>query len=317
MRRPAGAPAGGHVEATGAEVTLHGVGKRHGEVVAVDDLSLHVPAGSITALLGPSGCGKSTTLEVVAGLVAADTGDVRLDGVSVLAEPAERRPVSLVFQKPTLFPHLDVDANVGFGLRMAGVAGERRRRTVAEMLDRVRLGGLGSRRVAELSGGQEQRVALARALVTRPRLLLLDEPFSQLDAELRADMRALVRELHEATGVTTLFVTHDQAEAVEVADRIAVMAAGRLLGEGPPELFYTQPPDPAAARFFGFVNEVAGVVAGGRFQADGATLSLATARPDGRAVLMARPDVLWLGPPGDGPGDGRHDAAGTVEATVV
>jgi len=222
---------------TGADVAIVQVTKRFGATLAVDDLSLRVPPGSLTALLGPSGCGKSTTLSLLAGLQHPDSGDVRVDGVSVLAVSAERRAVALVVQKPLLFPHLSVAQNVGFGLRMRGVDRRRRSRLVAEMLDRVQLPELADRRVGELSGGQEQRVALARALVLQPRVLLLDEPFSQLDAGLRVQMRALVRRLHGESDVTTLFVTHDQAEAVEVADTIALMQEGRLAGHGEPETF--------------------------------------------------------------------------------
>ncbi len=307
----------------GAEVTLAGVSKSFGDTVAVDDVAVRLPAESFTALLGPSGCGKSTLLQVLAGLESADRGDVRLDGTSVLRQPAELRPVSLVFQKPTLFPHLSVAQNVGFGLRMAGWRRADTRRAVTEMLSRVRLGGLGGRRPHQLSGGQEQRVALARALVVRPRLLLLDEPFSQLDATLRAEMRSLVRELHDESGVTTLFVTHDQAEAVDVADRIALMDHGRLLGEGPPESFYTSPPSPRAARFFGFVNEVRGRVADGVFVDAESALRMATTAGPGAAVLMTRPEAITLTRPEDpapAPGPAQETSAtssGRVDARVT
>ena len=291
---------------TPADLRLVGLTKRFAAVTAVDDLSLHVPAGSLTALLGPSGCGKSTTLAMVAGLLAPDAGDVTLDGRSLAPLPAERRPVATVFQKPLLFPHLDVAANVGFGLRMRRISRPVARERVQEMLDRVQLGGLGSRRVGELSGGQEQRVSLARALVLEPQVLLLDEPFSQLDAALRSEMRRLLLELHREAGLTTVFVTHDQAEAVEVADRIGVLLGGRLEGHAPPETFYRRPPSLAAARFFGATNEIAGTVTGGLFASDG--LRLATRTGDGPAVLVARPETLRL-----------TDAAGpdTLAATAV
>ncbi len=278
---------------TGADVAIVQVTKRFGATVAVDDLSLRMPPGSLTALLGPSGCGKSTTLSLLAGLQHPDSGDVRVDGVSVLAVSAERRAVALVVQKPLLFPHLSVAQNVGFGLRMARVDRRRRSRLVAEMLDRVQLPELADRRVGELSGGQEQRVALARALVLQPRVLLLDEPFSQLDTGLRVQMRALVRRLHDESDVTTLFVTHDQVEAVEVADTIALMQQGRLAGHGEPETFYQRPPSLDAARFFGVTNELPGCVQGGRF-CSRTGLTLPTDLPNGEAVLVVRPERMEM-----------------------
>lgn len=278
-------------------LALVGVGRRFGDVEAVDSLDLVVAPGSFTALLGPSGCGKSTTLAMVAGLLEPSEGDVLLDGRSLLGVPAEKRPVSLVFQKPLLFPHLTVEQNVGFGLRMQRRTRPEIRREVGGMLERVRLDGLGGRRVDQLSGGQEQRVSLARALVLRPRLLLLDEPFSQLDADLRREMRSLVRDLHDESDLTTLFVTHDHDEAVELADRIALMVDGRSAGQGAPEDFYVQPPTLAAARFFGSPNEIEGHVAAGRFRVSDGTVDLPCGRPDGAALLVIRPESVVLGGP--------------------
>lgn len=288
---------------TPGRLQLKGLGARFGGITAVAQLDLTLEPGSFTALLGPSGCGKSTTLSMIAGLLAPTAGDVLLDDVSLLATPAERRPVSLVFQKPLLFPHLSVEQNVAYGLRTrrARLPGQARAKRpeiaaqVDEMLERVRLGGLGHRRVGELSGGQEQRVSLARALVLRPRVLLLDEPFSQLDADLRADMRRLVRELHDETQLTTLFVTHDQDEAVELADRVALMLDGRLAGSGEPETFYAAPPSLAAARFFAVTNEIRGRVADGYFAAADGALQVPTTADDGAAVLVVRPEALALG----------------------
>jgi len=282
--------------AAAAVVELAGIGKRFGDTVAVADLSLRLAAGSFTALLGPSGCGKSTTLALLAGLLTPDAGDIILDGASVLGVAAERRPVCLVFQKPLLFPHLSVAQNVGFGLRMHGVARRDLAPRVQAMLEQVQLRGLGGRRVGALSGGQEQRVALARALVLKPRLLLLDEPFSQLDPELRAEMRALVRSLHDEATMTTLFVTHDQGEAVEVADEIVLMLDGRLAGQGRPELFYRAPPTLAAARFFGVTNEIVGSVASRCFRSPSglAVRTDAADSADGAAVLVVRPEALRL-----------------------
>lgn len=300
---------------TGTGVELVGVSKSYGDTVAVDDLSLTIDAGTFTALLGPSGCGKSTTLSMLAGLAAPDTGDVRFAGTSVLGVPTERRPVGLVFQKPMLFPHLSVADNVGFGLRMRGVTTRGRARAVGEVLERVQLDGLGNRRVGQLSGGQEQRVALARALVLEPRVMLLDEPFSQLDSTLRGQMRTLLRQLHDESEVTTVFVTHDQAEAIEVADSIALMLGGTLAGHGPPHEFYTQPASLAAARFFGVGNEIRGRVSGGRFTARCSPVPVSTDAADGDAVLVIRPEAVRLVHLG---GDGQQETcSGSRWATGV
>ncbi len=278
-----------------AGLSIRGLRKRFDDTEVVRGIDLEVPTGSFTALLGPSGCGKSTTLSIVAGLNDASAGDVLLNGASLLTTRAEDRPVSLVFQKPLLFPHLSVEQNVGFGLRMAGIPKRAARLQVGEMLERVRLDGLGPRRVGELSGGQEQRVSLARALVLRPEVLLLDEPFSQLDAGLRREMRSLVRELHDEFDLTTVFVTHDQEEAVELADSIALMLDGELAGVGDPESFYLDPPSLAAARFFGAHNEIAGEVRAGVFIRGDLSLPASPGNPEGPAVAVIRPESVVLG----------------------
>ncbi|MGE0040807.1 MAG: ABC transporter ATP-binding protein [Vicinamibacterales bacterium] len=226
-------------------------GYDHGRVLT--GLTLTVPDGSLTALVGPSGCGKTTALRVTAGLMTPASGDVWLGTRCLTTTPAEQRGLAMVFQRPLLFPHMSVADNVGFGLEMRGVPPAARRVPVAEALALVHLDGFGSRRPHELSGGQEQRVALARALVTEPSLLLLDEPLSALDAALRGGMRDLVRRLQRRLGITTVFVTHDQHEAMDVADRIAVLLDGTLAQEGPPRDFLTAPSTAAIARFFGWV----------------------------------------------------------------
>ncbi len=291
-------------------ITLTGVSKTFGDTTAVRDLTTDIAAGSFTALLGPSGCGKSTTLGMISGLLRPDAGEILFDGRSQLAVPAERRAAGLVFQKPLLFPHLNVEQNVAFGLRMRRLNRAQTRERVAVILERVQLGALAKRRVGELSGGQEQRAALARALVLEPRVLLLDEPFSQLDATLRAEMRCLVKDLHHESKVTTVFVTHDQAEAVEVADTIALMLGGRLAGQGKPEMFYTTPPSLAAARFFGVTNELPGAVRAGIFTAGTAALRRPTMLPDGPAVLAVRPETLVLD--NSGVNDDRLDGVATA-----
>lgn len=260
---------------------------------AVHGLDLTVESGSLTALLGPSGCGKTTTMKLIAGLIPPDAGEVLLDGAAVTSLPPERRGVTMVFQNALLFPHLTIAENVGFGLRMRGASGIAG--TVAAMLARVRLDGLGDRRPAALSGGQQQRAALARALVLRPRVLLLDEPLSSLDPGLRDEMRALIRELQQETGITTIVVTHDQAEAVALADRIALMLDGRLAQVGPPEDLYRRPGSLAVARFFGGVNFLPGRAQGATFHSALGPLTLPVAA-DGEHLLTLRPEALRLGP---------------------
>ncbi|MDN5744848.1 MAG: ABC transporter ATP-binding protein [Nocardioidaceae bacterium] len=295
---------------TGAPVVLRQMSRSFGSVHAVDEVTIELAPGSFTALLGPSGCGKSTLLALVAGLEEPDHGEVQVDHRSMDDVPAERRPIGLVFQKPLLFPQLNVLDNIAFGLRMQSVGRREARRRATQMLAAVQLEGFGERRVGELSGGQEQRVALARALVLRPRLLLLDEPFSQLDPTLRAQMRGLVRALTSETQITTVFVTHDRGEAVEVADRVVLMLDGAVAGEGPPADFYLRPPSLAAARFFECGNEVSGQVSAGaegaqsrtaqsrtaRFQGVGLAHPITTNVAPGPAVVVVRPEALRLGP---------------------
>ncbi|MEU4626546.1 ABC transporter ATP-binding protein [Actinoplanes sp. NPDC023801] len=302
-------------DSTGATVELRRVSRRFGEVTAVETVDLSLRPGAMTALLGPSGCGKSTTLALIAGLQAPDSGDVHIDGAAMTTVPAERRPVAMVFQKPLLFPHLDVAGNVGFGLRMRRLPRREIRARVDAALAQMQLSGLAHRRVGQLSGGQEQRVALARALVLQPRVLLLDEPFSQLDAGLRAEMRGLVRQLQARTRITTLFVTHDQAEAVDVADDIVLMLDGRIAGHGPPPLFYSNPPSLDAARFFGVTNELPGRVSHGIWRSPDGALRVPCALPDGPAILTVRPEALHLAGPGDDPGE--EDPPLTVTGTVA
>lgn len=258
------------------------------------NFSLEVAPGSLTALLGPSGCGKTTTLRLVAGLLQPDAGDVLLGAESLLRTAPERRPVGMVFQRPLLFPHLDVAANVGFGLRMRGVPRRERRVRVEELLDLVQLPGFGSRHPDELSGGQQQRVALARALVTSPEVLLLDEPFSQLDATLRGQMRDLLRDVQRRLGVTTLIVTHDQEEAVELADRIALMADGQLVQAGEPREFFEEPASVAVARFFRAGNILPGVSSDGCFRGALGEVRLPGGSVAARGHLVVRPESLVL-----------------------
>lgn len=280
-----------------AILTITDLAKSYDDVTAVAGLDLALSPGSFTALLGPSGCGKSTTLQMIAGLVTPDQGRIEVAGLDMSRIPTERRPLSLVFQKPLLFPHLTVAQNVGFGLRMRRMARPAVNDRVATILEQVQLTGLGSRRPHELSGGQEQRVALARALVLDPSILLLDEPFSQLDASLRAEMRSLVRDLHDSSGVTTLFVTHDQSEAVEIADRIVLMLDGTVEAAGTPEQLYTAPPTLATARFLGTGNELHGILTGPSFTVAGQTIDVGRRAVAGAAVVVIRPEALRLTSP--------------------
>ncbi len=247
----------------------------------LENLSLEVPAGSLTALLGPSGCGKTTVLNVIAGLLSPSSGRVMLGREDLTDVAAERRQIGVVFQKPLLFPHLSVSENVAFGLEMRGVRGPERRAAADAMLEMVQLDSYRERKVSSLSGGQEQRVALARALVGGPRVLLLDEPLSALDEGLRNDMRALIRSLQRRLGVTTLFITHDQREAVDIADQVAVMLDGAIGQAGAPRVFYTEPASEQVARFFGWT--VLPIAAFGDQLAD----ARARQSPDGRARVVA------------------------------
>jgi putative spermidine/putrescine transport system ATP-binding protein len=224
----------------------------YGATQALGDFTLAADKAELVALLGPSGCGKTTVLKVIAGLLAPVSGDVLFDGVSVLSIPAERRGATMVFQKPLLFPHMTVAENVGFGLKMRRFKKDEIAARVAEALRFVRLEGYERRKPHELSGGQEQRVTLARALITEPRVLLLDEPFSALDENLRGEMRMLVRDLQQRLRITTIFVTHDQREAMAVADRLALLLGGRIEQFGEPRDLLLNPRSARAARFFGW-----------------------------------------------------------------
>ncbi|WP_440899134.1 ABC transporter ATP-binding protein [Actinosynnema sp.] len=230
---------------------LNGVGVRYGDVEAVSGVDLEVAGGEVVALLGPSGCGKSTLLRAVAGLERVSAGAVTWDGADLAGTPVHRRGFGLVFQDGQLFPHRDVAGNVAFGLRMRGAARGERDERVAELLELVGLGGYQRRRVTELSGGEQQRVALARALAPDPRLLLLDEPLSALDRSLREQLALDLARLLRETGATALVVTHDHDEAFTLADRVAVMRAGRLRQTGPPARVWREPVDVETARFLG------------------------------------------------------------------
>ena len=228
--------------------------KKFRGIPAVRNLWLEIAAGERISLLGPSGCGKSTTLQLIAGILQPDQGQIWLEGRRLNRIPPEQREIALVLQKGLLFPHLSVGENVAFGLKMRGVSRAEQEERALAMLDQVQLQGFENRNPAELSGGQAQRVALARSLVIRPKVLLLDEPLSALDASLRSDMQELILRLQERTGVTVIIVTHDQGEAVIMSQRIALMFEGCLRQVDTPEALYQRPTDETVARFFGGVN---------------------------------------------------------------
>ncbi len=261
---------------------------------AVDSLDLVIEPGEMVCLLGPSGCGKTTILKAIAGLLELSGGDIRMDGRSVLGIPTERRSIGMVFQKPLLFPHLTVGENVAFGLRMRRLDSGFIRDRVKEMLGLVQLEGMEDRRVTEISGGQSQRVALARALVVEPALWLLDEPLSQLDANLREEMRELIRSIQGQLGVTTIFVTHDQEEAVVLADRIGLVLEGRLRQIGPPSRLFEAPATVEVARFFGGHNQIPGTVDAGGFQCELGTFPLPNPVPHGPGIMVIREEAVEL-----------------------
>jgi len=291
-------------------VRIEGVSHRYGAVTALDDVSLDIADGEFVTLLGPSGCGKTTLLRIVAGFERPSGGRVLLAGEDVTGRPAHRRATNMVFQRPTLFPHLDVFANVAFGLQVAGVGRADQRARVHEALDLVRLEGYERRRSHELSGGQMQRIALARALVNRPQVLLLDEPLSALDLKIRLDMEVELRRVHRETGATFVYVTHDQREAMALSDRIAVMNAGHIEQIGAPTDVYRRPTSVFAAQFVGDANVLpVEVVEAGDEQS---TVQLGDCRhvvrcprPElGPAWLVLRPEAVEMraGTPAETPG---------------
>jgi putative spermidine/putrescine transport system ATP-binding protein len=305
----AAAPARG-----GVEIRLEDLTRRYGAVTALDGLGLTLAPGELVALLGPSGCGKTTALRLVAGLEDADGGRVVIGGRDVTGLPANRRDVGMVFQAYSLFPHMTARQNVAFGLRLRGVGGAERGRRAGEVLDLVGLAGLADRYAHQMSGGQQQRVALARALAIRPAVLLLDEPLSALDAKVRAQLRDEIRRVQLEVGITTLFVTHDQEEALAIADRVGVMRAGRLEQLGPPTDVYSRPATPFVAEFVGLTNRLAGEVRGGAVEVRGERLPLVQAdSPNGPAIALVRPEAVSLTAAGDAAGG---PLVGTVIATA-
>ena len=295
---------------SGVQVRLEGLRRSYGPVTALDGLDLTIGPGEFVALLGPSGCGKTTALRLLAGLEDADAGRIVVDGEDITGVPTNHRDMGMVFQAYSLFPHMTARQNVAFGLRLRKVADAQRNRTADEMLDLVGLSAQAGRYAHEMSGGQQQRVALARALAIRPKVLLLDEPLSALDAKVRASLRDEIRRVQLEVGITTLFVTHDQEEALAIADRVGVMRSGRLEQLGPPVDVYHRPATPFVAEFVGLTNRLPARVTGGRADVLGVRLPLVDASAaDGAATALGRPEAVTIAVP--------SGAAGPLDGQVV
>ncbi|HVM12484.1 MAG TPA: ABC transporter ATP-binding protein [Actinomycetota bacterium] len=307
-----------------ADVRLLDVMKRFGEVVAVDHVSLEIGHGEFFSLLGPSGCGKTTTLRLIGGFEEPDAGAIELAGRDVAGLPPYRRDVNTVFQSYALFPHLDVFENVAYGLRRKRVDGAEIRRRVGQMMDLVDLPGLERRRISQLSGGQQQRVALARALVNEPKVLLLDEPLGALDLKLRRQMQLELKRIQHEVGITFVYVTHDQDEAMTMSDRLAVMNRGRVEQVGPPQEVYERPATAFVAGFLGASNLLDGKVHGR--EGDLGTVVLASGEKvrvpvrflaEADAVRVGvRPEKIRLLPEGSPAPEGVNSIAGTVEVST-
>lgn len=287
-------------------ITVEHLSKRFGAFAALDAIDLDIRPGELLALLGPSGSGKTTLLRVIAGLEHADGGRVLFDGQDASVLPVQQRQVGVVFQHYALFKHMRVEENIAFGLKVRrGRARWPKARIAArvrELLSLVQLEGLGARYPTQLSGGQRQRVALARALAIEPKMLLLDEPFGALDAKVRRDLRRWLRQVHEATGVTTVFVTHDQEEALELADRVAILNKGRIEQIGTPAQVYDQPASAFVYGFVGEANRLTGHKAGEVLRVGGLALAApqGDALADGAVALFVRPQDLQPVAPGQG-----------------
>ena len=311
------------LHAAPVDVAIERIAVAYGDTVPVHDLSLDVHKGEFLSLLGPSGCGKTTTLRAIAGFVIPSAGDIRIAGASVLKTPPNHRNIGMVYQDFALFPHMTVEDNVAFGMRMRKAPAAEIARRVPDMLALLKLAPFAARHPGQLSGGQQQRVALARALVINPSVLLLDEPLAALDRQLRADMQFELRQLQREVGITTLFVTHDQEEALSLSDRIAVMNAGKILQVGSPRAIYDHPAARFVAEFIGVANFLPAQVT--QPGADDSGIELhgiaGTQRVDGwhspgPVELMLRPEKLRLEAAGARPAAGSNRLAGQIANSV-
>ena len=277
-------------------VDITSVAKTYGQVPVLADITTHFAEGSFTSLLGPSGSGKTTLLRIVAGFITPDSGKVAIGGADVTETPVYARNIGMVFQSYALFPHMTVAQNVAFGLARRGIRGAEAKKLVDRALDMVRLPGFGDRRPKQLSGGQQQRVALARAVVIQPSVLLLDEPLSALDRRLRQEMQVELKRIQRETGLTTIFVTHDQEEALALSDNVAILDRGRIVQIGPPAEVYEQPKTRFAAEFLGDTNFFKGAVSNGALQlSDGTSLRTAAALPgNAKAMVAVRPEKMQI-----------------------
>ena len=311
---------------TGGAIRLHQLVKTFDGYPAVAGIDLDIPAGQFYSLLGSSGCGKTTTLRMIAGFEKPDSGSIELDGRDVAGDPPHRRPVNTVFQTYALFPFMTVWENVAFGLKYQKASREETTRRVDEALDLVRMGTFAKRKPAQLSGGQQQRVALARALVLRPRVLLLDEPLGALDAKLRKQLQLELRALQRDIGITFVYVTHDQEEALTMSDQIAVLAEGRVEQVGPPQEIYSSPATTYVADFLGAANifdaELLETAAGSASCTSLGTRLVAAvgdgqAAPDlGAAAIVIRPERITIQEPADPIAQGHNVIGGTVKHVV-
>jgi ABC-type Fe3+/spermidine/putrescine transport system ATPase subunit len=307
-------------DGAGAAISLQGVSRRFGDAVAVAQIDLELPQGEFFSLLGPSGCGKTTTLRMIGGFELPSSGTIRLEGRDVTLLPPYKRDVNTVFQSYALFPHLNVLDNVSFGLRRKGVAKTEAERRSNEYLELVGLAGFGTRRPGQLSGGQQQRVALARALVNHPKVLLLDEPMGALDAKIRKSMQLELKRIQREVGITFLYVTHDQAEAMSMSDRLAVMNAGLIEDLGTPQRVYDRPATQFVAEFLGTCNviPVTTDATGARLPDGGTVLADAGGPPSGAGWKVGiRPEKLRLDPVGTHPAGPNLTTATVTEVTYL
>ena len=299
-----------------AEVQVRNLKLFYGATPALDDISLDFPEGGFFGLLGPSGSGKTTLLRAIAGFIRPASGEIRIGGQSVAATPVEKREIGMMFQNYALFPNMSVAENVGFGLKVRKLTRAEIDRRVGETLELVRLSSLGARRPHQLSGGQRQRVALARAIVTRPRVLLLDEPLSALDKALRVDMQIELKRIQREVGITTIFVTHDQEEALTLSDRIGILAEGRLVQAGAPRDVYRAPVNRFAASFLGEANFLEGAPELAGLRLGDGVLALWPSHAAGARTIAVRPEAVTLSAAEPERSPGLVSLKGTLEEIV-